>query len=62
MADKIYRVIEADEDGDGKDDLSIVHGTKKIVTLYDWKSIVLSWITTTTALFAAGMGVISFGM
>lgn len=59
--EKIYKLVEADEDNDGKNDITIKHGSKKIVTVYDWKSVVLSWIATTTALFAAGMGVVTFG-
>ena len=62
MADKIYRVIEDDIDNDGTNDITISHGTKKIVTVYDWKSVILSWFATTTALFVAGMGVITLGM
>ena len=62
MTDKIYRVIETDEDNDGKNDITIAHGSKKIVTVYDWKSVILSWFATTTALFAAGMGVVTFGL
>ena len=61
MADKIYKIVEADEDNDGKNDITLTHGSKKIVTVYDWKSVVMSWIATTTALFAAGMGVVTFG-
>lgn len=59
--EKVYRVVADDQDGDGKEDLTIQHGGKKIVTVYDWKSIILSWIATTTALFAAGMGVVTLG-
>ena len=62
MSDKIYRVIEEDADNDGTNDITIAHGSKKIVTVYDWKSVVLSWFATTTALFVAGMGVITLGM
>ena len=62
MADKIYRIIEEDADKDGSDDITISHGSKKIVTVYDWKSVLVSWVATTTALFAAGMGVITFGL
>ena len=61
-AEKIYRVVADDQDGDGKEDLTIQHGEKRIVTLYDWKSILLSWVVSTTALFAAGMGVVTFGL
>ena len=60
--EKIYRVIEDDIDNDGTNDITIAHGSKKIVTVYDWKSVVLSWVATTTALFAAGMGVVTFGL
>ena len=60
--EKIYRVVADDQDGDGKQDLTIQHGSKKIVTVYDWKSIVLSWFATTAALFVAGMGVCTFGL
>ena len=62
MADKIYKIVEADEDNDGKDDITIMHGSKRVVTVYDWKSVILSWFVSTTALFAAGMGVVTFGM
>jgi len=60
--EKVYRVVADDQDGDGKQDLTIQHGDKRIVTLYDWKSILLSWVVSTTALFAAGMGVVTFGL
>ena len=62
MADKIYKIVEADEDNDGNNDITIQHGSKKIVTVYDWKSVLMSWVATTTALFAAGMGVVTFGL
>ena len=62
MADKIYRVVEDDLDGDGSNDITIARGSKKIVTVYDWKSVIMSWVATTTALFAAGMGVVTFGL
>ena len=61
-SEKVYRVIEDDIDNDGTNDITIQHGSKKIVTVYDWKSVIVSWIATTTALFAAGMGVVSFGL
>lgn len=61
--EKVFRVVETDADNDGEnDDITIMQGERRIVTVYDWKSVVLSWIATTTALFVAGMGVISFGM
>lgn len=62
MTEKIFRVVEDDIDNDGKNDATIMHGGKKIVTVYDWKSVVLSWFVSTTALFAAGMGVCTFGL
>ena len=61
-ADKIYKIIEADEDNDGTADITLQHGSKKIVTVYDWKSIVLSWVATTSALFVAGFSLIQFGL
>ena len=62
MADKIFKIIEADEDEDGTNDITISNGSKKIITVYDWKSVIISWVATTTALFAAGMGLITFGL
>ena len=60
-AEKIFRVVMEDQDGDGKQDMTINHGDKRIVTVYDWKSILLSWVVSTTALFTAGLGVVTFG-
>lgn len=62
MTEKIFRVVEDDADNDGKDDITIMHGSKRVVTVYDWKSVILSWFVSTTALFAAGMGVCTFGL
>ena len=59
--EKVYRGVMDDQDGDGKQDVTVQHGDKRIVTLYDWKSILLSWVVSTTALFAAGMGVVTIG-
>ena len=59
--EKVYRVVMDDQDGDGKQDVTVQHGDKRIVTLYDWKSILHSWVVSTTALFAAGMGVVTIG-
>ena len=61
-AEKIFRVVMDDEDGDGKQDMTLQQNGKRIVTVYDWKSVILSWIVSTTALFAAGMGVVTFGL
>ena len=61
-AEKIFRVVMDDQDGDGKQDVTLQQNGKRIVTVYDWKSVVLSWIVSTTALFAAGMGVVTFGL
>ena len=60
-AEKIFRVVMDDQDGDGKQDMTLQQNGKRIVTVYDWKSILLSWVVTTTALFAAGMGVVTLG-
>ncbi len=60
-AEKIFRVVMDDQDGDGKQDVTLQQNGKRIVTVYDWKSILLSWVVSTTALFAAGMGVVTFG-
>lgn len=61
-ADKVFRIVAEDVDGDGNEDMTITHNEKKIATVYDWKSVVISWVVSTTALFAAGMGVVTFGM
>jgi len=61
-AEKIFRVVMDDQDGDGKQDMTLQQNGKRIVTVYDWKSILLSWVVSTTALFAAGMGVVTFGL
>lgn len=61
-AEKIFRVVMDDQDGDGKQDMTLQQNGKRVVTVYDWKSVVLSWIVSTTALFAAGMGVVTFGL
>jgi hypothetical protein len=61
-ADKVFRIVSEDIDGDGNEDLTVTHNQKKIATIYDWKSVVISWIVSTTALFAAGMGIVTFGM
>jgi len=61
-AEKIFRVVMDDQDGDGKQDMTLQQNGKRIVTVYDWKSVILSWIVSTTALFAAGMGVVTFGL
>lgn len=60
-AEKIFRVVMDDQDGDGKQDVTVQQAGKRIITIYDWKSVVLSWIVSTSALFAAGMGVVTFG-
>jgi len=60
--EKIFRVVMEDQDDDGKQDLTVQQNGKRIVTLYDWKSVVISWVVSTTALFAAGMGVCTFGL
>ena len=60
--EKIFRVVMDDQDGDGKQDMTLQQNGKRIVTLYDWKSVVISWVVSTTALFAAGMGVVTFGL
>jgi hypothetical protein len=60
-AEKIFRVVMDDQDGDGKQDMTLQQNGKRIVTVYDWKSILLSWVVSTTALFAAGMGVVTLG-
>ncbi len=62
MGEKIFRVVMDDQDGDGKQDVTLQQNGKRIVTVYDWKSVILSWIVSTTALFAAGMGVVTFGL
>jgi len=62
MGEKIFRVVMDDQDGDGKQDMTLQQNGKRVVTVYDWKSVVLSWIVSTTALFAAGMGVVTFGL
>ncbi len=61
-AEKIFRVVMDDQDGDGKQDVTLQQNGKRIVTVYDWKSVVISWVVSTTALFAAGMGVVTFGL
>lgn len=60
--DKVFRVVMDDQDNDGKQDVTIQQNGKRIVTVYDWKSVVLSWIVSTTALFVAGLGVCTFGL
>jgi len=61
-AEKIFRVVMDDQDGDGKQDMTLQQNGKRVVTVYDWKSVILSWVVSTTALFAAGMGVVTFGL
>ena len=61
-AEKIFRVVMDDQDGDGKQDMTLQQNGKRIMTVYDWKSVVISWVVSTTALFAAGMGVVTFGL
>ena len=61
MGEKVFRVVMDDQDGDGKEDVTLQQNGKRIVTVYDWKSILLSWVVSTTALFTAGLGVVAFG-
>lgn len=60
MADKIFRIVEEDINDDGKDDITISQGGVPIITFYDWKSVLMSWISTTSALFVAGVAIIQF--
>lgn len=62
MTEKIFKIVEEDLDEDGKKDLTIQQGNRKVLTLYDWKTAGLQWLTTTAALFVAGMGVCTFGL
>lgn len=57
---KTYRIVCDDIDGDNREDFTLSKGNKKIVTLYDWRSILLSWFCSASALFAAGVGVVQF--
>jgi len=61
-ADKVFRIVAEDVDGDGNEDMTITHNQKKVATVYDWRGVFLSWFVSTAALFVAGMGVVTFGM
>lgn len=60
MADKIFRIVEDDVNDDGKQDITITQGGTPIITFYDWKSVLISWLSTTSALFVAGLGILQF--
>lgn len=57
---KTFRLVEEDVDHDGRNDLTFTIGNKPAMTVYDWRSMFLSWVATTTSLFVAGLGILQF--